>query len=197
MSPLDGDLPIFEFYTGKSGGGRLELHPWFYADGQQYLGFTRVLPAHTGRTPAHVHVGVEQRTVLLRGGAARYRLAGRAGVLREGDELSIPPGVRHIDPYNASDQPITVRSLFSPGPVTLLSHSRTLGQALRDGAVNAQQELPLPHLLLMLAQPGSVTFAPGLPVRFQRRVLLPLVATVVRRMGYRPAAGLRDPAGRR
>jgi hypothetical protein len=101
------------------------------------------------------------------------------------------------DPYNDSDQPITVRSVSSPGPVSLLGHSRTLGQAIRDGKANAQQELPLPHLLLMLAQPGSVTFAAGLPVGLQRQVLLPLVAAVVRRMGYRPAAGLRSRAGRR
>jgi mannose-6-phosphate isomerase-like protein (cupin superfamily) len=197
MSRFDRELPVFEFYTEPGSGARLELHPWFYAGGRQYLGFTRVLPPHTGKAPAHVHPGVAQHAVLLDGSAARYRRGGRDGVLREGDELAIPPGVRHTDPYNDSDQPITVRSVFSPGPVSLLGHSRTLGQAIRDGKVNAQQELPLPHLLLMLAQPGSVTLAAGLPVGLQRRVLLPLVAAVVRRMGYRPAAGLRGLSGRR
>jgi mannose-6-phosphate isomerase-like protein (cupin superfamily) len=197
MSPFDRDPPVFEFYTERSSGARLELHPWFYADGRQFLGFTRVLPPHTGKAPAHVHPGVTQHAVLLDGGMARYRRGRRDGVLREGEELVIPPGVPHVDPYNDSDEPVTVRSVFSPGPVPLLGHSRTLGQAIRDGKVNAQQELPLPHLLLMLAQPGSVIFAAGLPVGLQRRVLLPLAAAIARRMGYRPAAGLRGLSGRR
>lgn len=197
MSPLTGELPVFEFYTEPGSGARLELHPWFYLGGRQYLGFTRVLPPHTGQAPAHVHRGVEQRSVLLDGGVARYRLGRRGGVLTEGDELVTPPGRPHVDLYNDSDQPITVRSVFSPGPVSLLALSRTLGQAIRDGKVNAQQELPLPHLLLILAQPGSVTFAAGLPVGLQRHVLLPLVAAVVQRRGYRPAAGLRGHTARR
>ncbi|SHN48100.1 cupin domain-containing protein [Cryptosporangium aurantiacum] len=191
MNRLDRDLPVFEFYTDRASGARLELHPWFSAGGRQYLGFTRLLPPRTGRAPAHVHPGVEQRSLLLDGTAARYRRSGRGGLLRPGDDVVIPPGVRHTDPYNHTDEPIVVRSLFSPGPVSLLSHSRTLGRAIRDGNVNDQQELPLPHLLAVLAQPGSVTFAAGLPVGLQRRVLLPLAAAVARRKGYRPAPGLR------
>ncbi|GAA3391717.1 cupin domain-containing protein [Cryptosporangium minutisporangium] len=197
MNRLDGGLPVYEFFTDRDSGARLELHPWFYAGGRQYLGYTRVLPPHTGKAPAHVHPGVAQHSLLLDGAGARYRRAGRGGVLRAGEKLVIGPGVRHTDPYNDGDQPITVRSLFSPGPVALLSYGRTLGRAIRDGEVNGQQELPLPHLLLMLAETGSVTFAAGVPVVLQRRVLLPLAAAVVRRRGYRPAPGLRSPSGRR
>jgi quercetin dioxygenase-like cupin family protein len=191
MSPFTGDLPVLEFYTEPGTGARLELHPWFYLGERQYLGFTRVLPPHTGRGPAHLHPGVEQRCVLLDGGAARYRLDGRDRGLSAGEELVIPPGRPHVDPFNAADQPITVRSVFSPGPVSLLAFGRTLGQAIRDGKTNAQQELPLPHLLLMLAQPDSVILAAGLPAGPQRR-LLRLAAPVLRRRGYRPAPGLRD-----
>jgi hypothetical protein len=191
MSAITGELPVFEFYTERASGARLELHPWFYLAGRQYLGFTRVLPPHTGHGPIHVHPGVEQRSVLLDGGPARYRLGGRGHVLTAGDEVIIPPGRPHIDPFNAGDQAVTVRSVFSPGPVSLLTYCRTLGQALRDGKTNAQQELPLPHLLLMLAQPNSVIFAAGLPVGLQRHVLR-LVTPVLRQRGYRPAAGLRD-----
>jgi hypothetical protein len=54
------DLPVYEIYTEPGSGARLELHPWLYLDGRQYLGFTRVLPPHTGRGPAHVHPAVEQ-----------------------------------------------------------------------------------------------------------------------------------------
>jgi hypothetical protein len=195
MSPFAGELPVFEFYTEPGSGARLDLHPWFYLGGRQYLGFTRVLPPNTGRGPIHVHPGVEQRSVLLDGGAARYRLGRRGRVLIVGEELSIPPGRPHVDPFNATDQPITVRSVFSPGPVSMLAFGRTLGQAIRDGKTNAQQELPLPHLLLMLAQPDSVIFAAGLPIGPQRH-LLRLVAPVFRRRGYRPGAGLRDRAVR-
>jgi quercetin dioxygenase-like cupin family protein len=192
MNQLTGDLPVYEIYTEPGSGTRLDLHPWFYLDGRQYLGFTRVLPPHTGRGPSHVHPGVRQRSVVLDGGPARYRLgfSGRARILALGEELTVPPGRPHVDPFNDGDQPITVRSVFSPGPVSLLAFGRTLGQAIRDGQVNAQQELPLPHLLLMLAQADSVIFAAGLPVGVQRHVLR-LVTPLLRRRGYRPAAGLK------
>jgi hypothetical protein len=74
--------------------------------------------------------------------------------------------------------------------VSLLAYGRTLGHALRDGAVNAQQELPLPHLLLMLAQPDTAILAAGLPAAAQRPALR-LLAPALRRRGYQPAAGLR------
>ncbi len=191
MSSLMGELPVYEIYSEPGSGARLELHPWFYLDGHQYLGFTRVLPPRTGRGPSHVHPGVEQRSVLLDGGAAVYRSGGRRRVLAPGEELTIPPGRPHVDPFNDGDQPVTVRSVFTPGPVSLLAYGRTLGQAIRDGKTNAQQELPLPHLLLMLAQPDSVIFAAGPPVGVQRHVLR-LLAPLFRWRGYRPAAGLRQ-----
>lgn len=193
MSRLTGEPPVYEIYTEPGGGARLELHPWFYLEGRQYLGVTRVLPPHTGRGPIHVHPGVEQRSVLLDGDAARYRLGfpRRGRVLAPGEELIIPPRRPHVDPFNDGDEPITVRSVFTPGPVSLLAYGRTLGQAIRDGKTNAQQELPLPHLLAMLAQPDSVIFAAGLPIGVQRHVLR-LIAPALRRKGYHPAAGLRD-----
>src|SRR5437660_5001748 len=99
MSLLTGELPVYEIYTEPGSGARLELHPWFYLERRQYLGVTRVLPPHTGRGPIHVHPGVEQRSVLLDGGAASYRLGlprpgpSRHGrVLAPGEELIIPPG---------------------------------------------------------------------------------------------------------
>ncbi|WP_024804624.1 cupin domain-containing protein [Nocardia sp. BMG51109] len=188
---LRRDLPIFEIYTG-AGGARVEIHPWFFAGGRQYLGITRVLPPGTGRAPAHIHTGITQYSLLLAGAQARYRRGGRSGTLSAEDAVIVPPGTPHVDPYNASDRPIVVRTLYSPGPVWLLSFGRTLGQAIRDGNVNAQQELRLPHLLLMLATPGSVTFAATIPIPVQRRILLPLAARIARRRGYAPAAGLRD-----
>ncbi|MEV6431661.1 cupin domain-containing protein [Nocardia sp. NPDC051463] len=187
---LRRDLPIFEIYVGR-GGARLEIHPWFFVAGRQYLGMTRVLPPGTGRAPTHVHTGVVQRSFLLAGAQAGYRNGGRTRTLSPGDDMIIEPGVPHTDPYNDTDAPIVVRSLYSPGPVWLLSFARTLGQALRDGKVNSQQELHLPHLLMMLGTPGSVTFAAGIPLGVQRRILLPAATRFAKHRGHAPAAGLR------
>ncbi|WP_198347769.1 cupin domain-containing protein [Nocardia terrae] len=184
------DLPIFEIYSGAN-GARLEIHPWFFVDGRQYLGITRILPPGTGKGPAHVHPGITQHSFLLSGRAARYRRGIRSGTLPLGDELIIPPGAPHVDPYNDSDEPIVLRTLYSPGPVWMLSFGKTLGHAIRDGNTNSQQELRLLHLLMMLGTPGSVTFAAGLPLAAQRRVLLPLAMRLARRRGYAPAPGLR------
>ncbi|MFC9993901.1 cupin domain-containing protein [Nocardia sp. NPDC127526] len=190
-SELHRDLPIYEIYTGPN-GARIELHPWFFAAGRQYLGLTRILPPHTGKSPAHIHPGITQHSLLLAGPRARYRLGWRTALLKTGESVTVPPGKPHIDPYNDSDTPIVVRTLYSPGPVWMLSYGKTLGQALRDGNVNSQQELHLPQLLLMLGTPGSTTFAATLPLPLQRRLLLPLATRFARRRGYSPAAGLRD-----
>lgn len=187
---LQRDLPIFEIYSG-AGGARVELHPWFFVEGRQYLGLTRVLPPGTGKGPAHRHLGTTQHSFLLDGDGARYRRGRRTGRLAQGDVLTVDPGVPHVDPYNDGDRPLVVRTLYTPGPVWLMSFGKTLGHAIRDGKVNSQQELRLAHLLLMLGTPGSVTYAAAIPIAVQRRVLLPLAGRVARRRGYAPAAGLR------
>ncbi|WP_067821348.1 cupin domain-containing protein [Nocardia inohanensis] len=189
-SELRRDLPMFEIYSGAN-GARVELHPWFFVAGKQYLGLTRVLPPGTGRGPAHVHTGTVQHSFLLAGESARYRCGRRTGRLKVGEPLIIPSGTPHVDPYNDTGQPIVVRTLYSPGPVWLLSFGKTLGQSIRDGKVNSQQELHFLHLLMMLGTPGSVTFAATIPVAFQQRVLLPLAGRIARRRGYGQAAGLR------
>ncbi|QLY28270.1 cupin domain-containing protein [Nocardia huaxiensis] len=189
-SELRRDLPIFEIYTGAN-GDRIELHPWFFVAGKQYLGLTRILPPGTGKGPAHVHTGITQYSFLLAGPSARYRRGLRAGTLKTGDALVIPPGAAHVDPYNDTDEPVVVRTVYTPGPVWLMSYGKTLGQAVRDGNVNAQHELRPAHLLLMLGTPGSVTFAARVPLALQRRVMLPLATRIARRRGYAPAAGLR------
>lgn len=183
-------LPIFEIYVESATGARLEMHPWFYDEGRQYLGLTRVLPPHTGRGRAHRHPGIEQRTVLLEGASARYRCGGQDGILGTREELAIPAGTPHIDPYNDSDEPITVRTLFSPGPMHVVVLGRTHGQALRDQCVDSQQELTLPHLISVLAERDSCTYAAGLPIGLQR-MLLPVAAVLARHRGYRPARGFR------
>jgi hypothetical protein len=66
-----------------------------------------------------------------------------------GDELVVPPGRPHVDPYNPGGPPV------------------------------------------MLAQPDTAILAAGLPAALQRPALR-LLAPVLRRRGYRPAAGLRQ-----
>ncbi|BEK96001.1 hypothetical protein [Nocardia seriolae] len=110
---LRRDLPVFEIYSGPN-GARLEIHPWFFADGHQYLGITRILPPHTGKGPAHTHTGITQHCFLLDGDRARCRRSLRSATLTTDDTLMIPPGVAHIDPYNDTDHPIVVRTLYSP-----------------------------------------------------------------------------------
>ncbi|MEC3956421.1 cupin domain-containing protein [Nocardia sp. CDC153] len=185
------DLPIFEIYSGAD-GARIEIHPWFFVEGRQYLGVTRVLPPGTGKGPAHIHLGTTQYCLLLEGARARFRRGRRSGILEPGEVLTIPADTPHVDPYNDSDQPIVLRTLYTPGPVWLLAFGRTLGQAIRDRQTNGQQELRLLHLLMMLGTPGSVTYAASIPVPVQRRLLLPLATRVAKQRGYRPAAGLRD-----
>ncbi len=189
-SELRRDLPIFEIYSGAH-GSRIEIHPWFYAGGHQYLGTTRVLPPGTGKAPAHVHPGITQHSLLLSGPQARYRSGHRSKLLTPDEIATIPPGTPHVDPYNASDHPIVVRTLYSPGPVWFMLFGKTLGHAIRDGTTNSHNELPFLHLLMMLGTPGSVTFAATIPIPLQRHVLLPLATRIARRRGYAPAVGLR------
>jgi quercetin dioxygenase-like cupin family protein len=181
-------LNVFEIYTHEESGARIDTHPWFYRDGQQMFGLTRIYPPHTGRGLPHLHKDVEQRNS-VRFGVARYRLGKQWRELEPGEELVIPAGTPHIDPFNDSDGALEMTTLFSPGPMYLFHYARTLGQAIRDGKVNSQQEFRLLHLMVMLAQPGARTYAAGPPIAIQRRVVIPLMAAIGRLRRYRPAYG--------
>jgi quercetin dioxygenase-like cupin family protein len=189
-------LNVFEIYTHDDSGARIDTHPWFYRDGQQLFGWTRIFPPHTGRFAAHRHEDVEQRTTVSFG-AARYRIGREWRELEPGEELVIPPGTPHVDPYNDTDGALELTTLFSPGPMYLFHYARTLGQAIRDGNVTHQQEFKLLHLMVMLAQPGAETYAAGPPIALQRFVVIPLMAALGRLRGYRPAYGFGHPDPKR
>lgn len=181
-------LPVFEIYTHKESGARIETHPWVHRDGRQMIGFTRIYPPRTGKGPAHVHSDNEQRNV-VRFGIARYRIGKESGELGPGEELVIPPGAPHVDPFNDTDEALQMTTFFSPGSAWMTMFGRTHAQAIRDGNVDPQQQLKPLHLMLMLNQPGGTTFAAGLPIGVQRRLVIPLLAAVGRWKGYRPAYG--------
>jgi mannose-6-phosphate isomerase-like protein (cupin superfamily) len=181
-------LNVFEIYTHEESGARIDTHPWFYRDGKQMFGLTRIFPPHTGKGLPHVHAGVEQRNT-VRHGVARYRIGKAWRELEPGEELVIPAGTPHLDPYNDTGGALEMTTLFSPGPMYLFHYARTLGQAIRDGNVNSQQEFKLLHLMVMLNQPGGSTYAAGPPISVQRLFVIPLMATLGRLRGYRPAYG--------
>lgn len=142
-------LPVFEIYTHKDSGAQIETHPWGHRDGRQMIGFTRTYPPRTGKGPAHVHSDNEQRNI-VRFGIARYRIGKETGELGPGDELVIPPGTPHVDPYNDTDEALQMTTFFSPGSAWMVMFGRTLAQAIRDGNVDQQQQLKPLHLMVMM-----------------------------------------------
>jgi mannose-6-phosphate isomerase-like protein (cupin superfamily) len=185
-SPEYWPRPSVESYEDADGGGRVVLHQFRQGRDGEVVSYQRRLPPGTGKGRPHRHMAFEQRWTVA-GGRLRYRIGREEAILEADQELVIEPGVAHLDPYNPFDEPAVVTNTVSPASAFASVWARTLGQALRDGILDDQQEFRLPHLMLLLSHEGAETFAPGVPVPLQRRLVIPLLAAVARRRGYSTA----------
>ncbi len=71
------------------------------------------VPPGSGFLPEHAHPQQVESFRIERGGA-RYDLGGVAGRLGAGEELVVPAGVRHINPWNDGAEPLVFTQRFTP-----------------------------------------------------------------------------------
>jgi len=182
-----GPRAVAEIHEEPDSGARITLHAFRHEDGEWIASFERVMPPHTGRARGHRHADFEQSFKVLSGRAA-YRLGRTEGVLEAGEELLIPIGVPHVEPHNPFDQPLELISAARPMRQPVLVYIRTLGNAIRRGEVNDQQEFGFLQQIAVVRECGMRTYLTGLPMWLQRFVGIPLLGRLGRLRGYRASA---------
>jgi mannose-6-phosphate isomerase-like protein (cupin superfamily) len=150
------------------------------------LSVERVLKPGMGRLPEHVHLDFAER-FKVRQGIAEAQIAGDTVRLSAGKKWStlyVPPGVPHVNPYNADPaSDLVVRQVFEPASEGARSYIETLAQVLWDGR-DDNGEMPWSLVLAVADATRDRTYFTGVPLpgkrrlpapfTLQRRVLLPL-----------------------
>src|SRR5205823_1960493 len=98
-----GTRTVAEIHEEPESGARISLHAFRHEEGEWIASYERILPPGTGRGFALRHNAFEEAFHVVSGRAA-YRLGRDEGVLEAGEELVIPRGVPHLDPYNPFDE---------------------------------------------------------------------------------------------
>jgi mannose-6-phosphate isomerase-like protein (cupin superfamily) len=143
----------------------------------------RLMPPGTGRGQAHVHRDFEQRFEVV-SGVATFALDGDERTLSAGESAEIPLGVAHVDPFNASDEPVVVRNVVYPAGGFVDVYVASWGHALEAGRLDDQDEFTFLGLATMLAEAGGDSWAAGPPIALQKLAIRP-AAAIGRRRGHR------------
>jgi uncharacterized RmlC-like cupin family protein len=145
----------------------------------------RLLRPHSGKADGHVHRDWTQGFEVVEGEAWIRVGEEEPRLLVAGDTVEIPPGVGHVDPWNASDGPTVTRNIVSP--VTPFVHVvfATLGEELAAGRLDSQDQLTFLQMACALREGHGDSWGEKPPIALQRLVV-PVVAAIARARGIRP-----------
>ena len=144
--------------------------------------FEAALPSNIGRARAHVHLDFKQDFHIVEG-VARLSVDGEEREARAGVTVHVPRGIRHVDPWNAGPERLVFRNAIAPNPPFIPAYGATVIARLADGRLGDAGELAPLHVAVIQHATGGQSYAPG-PIKLQR-ALLPLLAAIGRRRGYR------------
>lgn len=176
-------------------------------DGQQFRIVALPTPSAPGRfvleyrylpfrgetaVPAHLHPTATESFEIL-AGRARYRLNGIEGLLGPGDRIVMPPGLPHVHPWSASDEPLHVRQTGVTDPadpagiLASIQAQITIYGLAREGRVNRAGLPNLLQLAVLVRAAMPATYLAGIPIGVQRgafRMLAALATPFGYRTGY-------------
>jgi hypothetical protein len=121
---------------------------------------------------------------VVESGRAVGRFDGRRIELGPGDELEVPIGASHVNPYGTGTEKLVIRVSFEPASAFILGYAETLGHMTAAGTSDKHGEVPVLAAFWLGHATRSQTFAAGVPDAIQRRALLPLGALLGRLRGY-------------
>ncbi len=168
-NPYTGEQIIFE-QTEQDTGGSVVAFEHF------------MLPRAMPTFPEHVQLNQEEHFEII-SGTARYRLNGVEGQAQAGETVIVPPGVIHINCWNAGPEALKMRHSFRPALGTDIFFE-TLFTLAMNGKTNARGEVNLLQLAVIGNEIESQTFNSGIPILLQR-LALPVLALIGRLLGYR------------
>jgi len=146
---------------------------------------------HMGKyaIPAHFHPTWTETFEILRG-RARYRLGGEEQEAGPGEQVVLPPRIRHLHPWSAGDEELHVRHIAVADPPDVRGLTASLQAILTifalagQGRVNRRGAPPLLQLAVLARATMPATYLPGLPPSAQQ-VLIGMLAALGHLAGYR------------
>lgn len=149
------------------------------------------IPAAGPDTPEHLHLTWTETFEIIQG-TAYYRLDGVQHTLQTGERITMPPRLRHVHPWNASNSPLVYRQRTDlgqrdPGTVQdVLGVVATVAGLAQAGKVNKRgvptNPLQLAAMLQIMAKHG--TFDSSLPIGVQNLAAATL-GRLAHALGYR------------
>ena len=140
------------------------------------------LPPKIGRARAHVHLDFDQDFHVMEG-VARLSVDGEEHEAGAGETVHVPRGTRHVDPWNDGPDRLVFTNAIAPNPPFIPAYGETVIAMLVDGRLGDAGELHPLHLAVVMQATRGQSYGPG-PIALQR-ALLPLLAAIGRRRGYR------------
>lgn len=156
--------------TGATSGGRVFEIEWFYP------------PGNTERVGEHLHWRQTESFEVLTG-RVRYIVDGREAEAGPGDQIVVPPGIAHVNPWNAGQDEMRMRQWVEPALDFDVVIETLLGLG-RDGKLGPGGQVPMLALAALIDGVQSKSYRPGAPVALQN-ALFKVLRIVGWPLGYR------------
>ncbi len=170
-------------------GEQLEILqlPRIAAEGElAQLKVLRLLRPGQGFPFPHAHLDLTE-IYRVRQGIADGLIERRRVRMARGEEWVITPGIAHVNPCNRSRTDLLIEQTFDPGTEAAYAYVEALGDLMSHGRTIRGDLPPVTAMAVFEATDGE-TYAGGLPVALQRRVVYPLAGSWARwRRTYPPA----------
>jgi mannose-6-phosphate isomerase-like protein (cupin superfamily) len=170
--PAVGDL-----YENPRTGARLEV-----LEVGTNLVVRRTVKPGQGYVTKHYHLDFVERFT-IESGTATGRLGREKRTLGPGDELAVPRGGHHLNPYNETDEDVVMLHAFEPTNAFTDAFVDTFGRLLASDSMSRKGEMPLPVAFALQQSTGAETYAAGPPRAFQKGIVAPVGAAFARRRG--------------
>jgi hypothetical protein len=171
-------LPVGEAYVSER-GTRIEITE---RDGPR-MSFERSYAPDTGKADPHYHLDFTQTWEALEG-EGLIEVDGEQRPFVKGDRVPLEAGTAHRDPWNPGDGGLIVRGSFDPCTAFIEGYAEAWAHHMREGTVNAQDEMPLMQILVIAKEAGGKSYRAGVP-RALQDLSLPLLAAIARMRGFR------------
>ena len=171
---------VGDSYVNPRTGARLDVVE--AGDEGGNLVVRRIFKPGEGKLAKHYHLDLVERFT-IESGTATAVLGREKRTLRAGDELAVPIGGHHKNPYNEGDEDLVFLHAFEPSSVFTDAFVDTFGRLLAEDGLSRNGEMPLPVAFAIADRTDSQSYATGVPRGFQRRVVAPLGARLARRRG--------------
>jgi mannose-6-phosphate isomerase-like protein (cupin superfamily) len=147
------------------------------------LEFSILESQYNGPLAEHIHLDQEERTTVI-AGVGRYSMNGVEYEAHAGDVVSVLPGTRHKNIWNASKtEPFEYLNTLIPA-TKAEEYTEELSKLYHADKVDREGKVHPLYQFYILKKTGYLGYPPFIPIAFAKYVLIPIVGTLAGWLGY-------------